>query len=507
MTRMIDHWLFKQVDASSMALTRIVVGTALGWHLFKLYPAVGGLYPDGPQFQFPYELTPWMVPGTTLQMTVVMFATLIAAATVTIGALYRASILALFVGFTYLHFCDRTLWNNHFYFISLLLFAMCFCDADRVWSMRIQREDRPTPSTVSNWQLVMLKLLLSIVYFYGGITKLNPDWLFAFEPMERMVEEFVAKHPSYDLEWMLRPWCVFFFTYGGLLFDLAIPFLLWWNRTRWFGVLLMTMFHGTNHFMYTIGIFPPLMWAGSLALYCEPSTPRRVLRRITGRTNAEEHTPVLPAEPTSRARRSLITWVLGIVLLFQLIHPFRHFLYRDHVDWTYVAKAFSWRMMAFARDGHAEFYFVDHDRRMVTRILEPGLDPSKNIPRNIPPYRVYRDYGVLKNPLCQAEYAHYLRRELESQGITNFEIRVLSVGSMNGRPYQFIIDPELDLSNVEVPFWKTPEWIIPLDRAQEPGQYPPPEEVATVIERLIAPQREALLGLFDEDESSSSNID
>ena len=38
------------------------------------------------------------------------------------------------------------------------------------------------PTTVPRWNVLLLRFQLFIVYFYGAIAKLNPDWL-AGEPM------------------------------------------------------------------------------------------------------------------------------------------------------------------------------------------------------------------------------------------------------------------------------------------------------------------------------------
>ena len=58
---------------------------------------------------------------------------------------------------------------------------------------------------------------------------------------------------------MFEPWLVNLFTYGGLLFDLTIVFIILFKPTRLLGIALIILFHLTNHFIFSIGIFPWLM--------------------------------------------------------------------------------------------------------------------------------------------------------------------------------------------------------------------------------------------------------
>ena len=72
-------------------------------------------------------------------------------------------------------------------------------------------------------------------------------------------------------------WAAYFFSYGGLSFDLGIGFVLLWRKTRWLGILAVFFFHLMNNWMFSIGVFPFLM-IGATVLFLEPDTPRKWLQ-------------------------------------------------------------------------------------------------------------------------------------------------------------------------------------------------------------------------------------
>ncbi len=56
---------------------------------------------------------------------------------------------------------------------------------------------------------------------------------------------------------------------------------------------------------------------------------------------------------------------------------------------------------------------------------------------------------------------HHLARELRAQAKTQAEIRAEIVASLNGRPFQLLIDPDVDLANERRTIWGA-DWIEPL---------------------------------------------
>src|SRR5918997_832685 len=119
---------------------------------------------------------------------------------------------------------------------------------------------------------------MGIVYFYGGLAKLNGDWL-AGEPMRTFLRsntDFPVIGSLFTDERM-----VYLFSYGGLLLDLlVVPFLLW-RRTRLVAFAFAVAFHFTNSHLFNIGIFPWLAIAAT-TLFFSPSWPRRFVAFLRG---------------------------------------------------------------------------------------------------------------------------------------------------------------------------------------------------------------------------------
>ena len=96
------------------------------------------------------------------------------------GFLFRFAMPAFFVLFTYIELLDQTYYLNHYYFISLCSFLMCFLPMNRVWSMDARNAD--WNGCVPKWSIWVLRSQILVLYVFAGIAKLNADWLFEAEP-------------------------------------------------------------------------------------------------------------------------------------------------------------------------------------------------------------------------------------------------------------------------------------------------------------------------------------
>ena len=108
--------------------------------------------------------------------------------------------------------------------------------------------------------LFCLQAMVFIIYFIAGINKLNTYWLIDLQPMKHILEikAEITNNLVFKKETIIMLAC-----YSGLLFDLFIGFLLFWKKTRFFGLILALTFHLSNHYLFSdvgeIGIFPFIM--------------------------------------------------------------------------------------------------------------------------------------------------------------------------------------------------------------------------------------------------------
>ena len=114
----------------------------------------------------------------------------LAAACVMVGFLYRIAAPVFFLAFTYFFLLDQTRYLNHFYLVCLISFLMCFLPAERAFSVDALLRRKIRSDVVPAWTLWLLRAQVGIPYFYGGIAKLNSDWIHGGEPMRIMVTSF-----------------------------------------------------------------------------------------------------------------------------------------------------------------------------------------------------------------------------------------------------------------------------------------------------------------------------
>jgi vitamin K-dependent gamma-carboxylase len=207
--------LFAPVDIASLVFFRIAFGVIMVWEVAKYF--VHGwirTYYIDPSFHFTYYGFGWVQPWPGYGMYLHFLVLGVLAACVALGLWYRVSIVLFFVAFTYVYLLDQALYLNHFYLAALVSFLMIFVPAQRLFSIDVLRKPEIRSETSPAWSVWMLAAQMAIVYLYGGLAKLNGDWLRG-EPMRGWLAaetDLPVVGPLFDDEWL-----VYFFSYGGML--------------------------------------------------------------------------------------------------------------------------------------------------------------------------------------------------------------------------------------------------------------------------------------------------
>ncbi len=430
--------LFQPVDIASLVFFRIAFGAILVWEAWRYFSRgwIERYYID-PLFHFSYFgfdwVRPW--PGEWMYVHFAVFAIL--AGCVMAGLAYRITAPLFFLAFTYVFLLDQTQYLNHFYLISLVAFLLCFIPAHRAFSLDARLRPKLRSQTTPAWTVWILRAQLGIAYFYGGVAKLNSDWLQG-EPMR----DWLAGTTDFPLigRFFTQEWAVYFFSYGGLLFDLLIVPMLIWKRTRMLGFALAVTFHVLNSELFSIGIFPWLMIAATL-IFMEPDWPRRFASSLGVRLAGEGRKAKKKGQSAGAAvsaaglvRQRLALGLLGAYMAIQVLVPFRHWLYPGNVSWTEEGHRFSWHMK-----------LRDKDARIRFRLTEPNTGRTWEVrPRDFLSSRQIRK--MANRPDMILQFAHYLAQRQRDRGYSKIEVRVHSLASLNGRRYQLLIDPNVDLA-------------------------------------------------------------
>lgn len=378
------------VDASSLAIFRICFGLVMVWHMLKYFKSPFGMTEiervfGSPTLHFTYPGFSWVQPWSEPWLTVHFAVVGIAAALVAAGLFYRVACVTLFLGYTYIFLLEASLYNNHYYLICLISFLLTFMPANRRWSVdrwwsqrKLPAEEKASsPATIPFWPIALLRFQLFLVYFYGGIAKLNADWLTG-EPLYTpgaTLHEFIAS--TIGLPAFVQPihLCLFL-AWAGLFYDLSIGFLLLWPKTRLIGLVATAFFHIHNHFIFPIGIFPAMALSSTL-IFFDPDWPRQLIgwvrqpRWPLGKTDSN----VAKSQTRSQPKLAMgLTVALCAFVVWQSTWPLRHFFIPGDANWTEEGQDFAWRMMLRAKAaGHLTCRIIDPNLQQVSEKGQPAI--------------------------------------------------------------------------------------------------------------------------------------
>ncbi|MFQ5733994.1 MAG: HTTM domain-containing protein [Planctomycetaceae bacterium] len=446
--------LFQPIDIGLIAFFRIAFGTVMLIEVGRYfrYDWIRTQYIE-PPFHFTYYGFLWVRPWPGDLMTVHFTALAVLAVMIAAGLFYRWAAVLFFLGITYVFLLEQSLYLNHMYLICLISFLLIVLPAHRKWSLDARRRPELRSETVPAWTLWLLRFQIGVVYFYGGIAKLDADWLSG-----RSVRLMLANRDDFPIlgPYVGEEWMVAAFVWGGLLFDLLIVPLLLWNRTRTPAFVAAILFHSTNAQMFRIGIFPLFMVVATLLFFPPDSLQRgrddgKTKKRKRGHRDAKPVTPA--AGPLALGTRErLIVAGLSIYGAFQLLMPLRHHLYPGNVNWTEEGHRFAWHMKLRVKTAECRFVATDdHGNRLDLESIDTVLTKRQR--------RV-----MAGRPDMALQYAHYLADELAKQGHANASIHAESRVSLNGRNPQPLIDPHVDLAKQRRSL-RHADWILPLQRS------------------------------------------
>jgi vitamin K-dependent gamma-carboxylase-like protein len=436
--------LFAPVDIASIAVFRVAFGLLMLWDMLQY---LGGWLESYlvPPFLFKYPGFEWVERASPAAMKLIFVAMAIAAVLIALGLAYRAACAAFFVGHTYMLLLDTAQYQNHLYLISLLAFLLILIPAHGALSLDARRNKHLRSATIPAWCLWLLRFQVGIPYFYGGLAKLNSDWLLRAQPMRLWLVE--GAQGRLRLPFLREAWAAYGICWGGLIFDLLIVPALLWRRTRIPALVLAALFHLTNSQLFEIGVFPWLMLA-ALGLYVSPDWPRRW--GLVGRSDRKVSSVREGSSPSTPSRQRVVLAFLASWLTFQLLVPFRHYVYGGNVDWTERGHRFSWRMKLRDKRGEVKFVAIDSSSRRAFPLSDLGTAVSPKQLRMME-----------HDPEMMRQLAHVLAARLREAGRGDLEVHAITAISLNGHPKQHLVDPAVDLARL--PSTADPaSWIEPL---------------------------------------------
>jgi hypothetical protein len=283
----------------------------------------------------------------------------------------------------YIMTSDAHLYGNHIALALVYSFLLVWMPSGRFASVdawwRAKRSDDIAIPFASIWTL---RAQTFLVYFFGGVAKIHPDWL-AGEPMQtwfrggstaQMVRDTFGPGlaDSLLLPILARHETALFFSYGGLIFDLMIGILLLARRTRPLALALATYFHTFNFlFVNNVGLVAVMAFWATL-VFCEPDWPVQLVAwlrdpklrppNVSWFAVGMIFVPIIGAllgwksipsgwyggiKPIRLATSSaIVLWIT-----FATLVPLRHFIIEGDAIFSAEGTAFSWFLMTCNKEG------------------------------------------------------------------------------------------------------------------------------------------------------------
>lgn len=293
------------------------------------------------------------------------------------------------------------------------------------------------------WSVNILRFIVGVPYFFGGIAKINPDWLRG-QPMRSWVKDiewptfFVPYGTSEAMGWIM--------SYGGLFFDLLIvPFLIW-RKTRVLAFIVAVCFHLMNVYMFHIGIFPWLMIAMT-TIFFAPGWAEWIFTKV--QKIFPYYSPTGNLTPLPMQKSPLLHGFLILFIVLNVLIPFRHFVIPGNVHWTEEGHRFSWHMKLRSKAMNLEFLAIDRDTGEKWTIDQKTYLTSRQRRKMRP------------KPDMIIQFTHYMKEVYRKEGKENVAIYANVVGRLNDRENQRLINGSIDLTKRKCrQIHRT--WVVPL---------------------------------------------
>jgi vitamin K-dependent gamma-carboxylase len=423
----LDKALFKEINPLTLSVFRIVFGIFAFLEVVYFYKVhLIEDYIIQPKFLFNYDFLP-VEPLSESGLQIVLALTLISTVCIALGFFYRLSLSTFIAGFSYFFLLDKSYYNNHLYLIILIAIILLLIPANNALALGNKKKKRkPTQM----WHLRLIQFQFVAVYFFGGVAKLNGDWLIHHEPMSTLLTS----------NGMHSEGLVAFLCYSGLIFDLLIGFLLLIKPTRYIALIAALLFNITNHFLFDdINIFPFLMMA-SLVIFFE-------LEKWPGFSKlSKEHVTKIG----KKSNRVLV--LVSVYVIIQLVLPLRHYFIPGSVDWTGEGQRFAWRMKIQARKSlECEFAIFDLKNKTIYPV---------NLDNHI---HELQQNQMIHYPRMVQDFAHYLEQDAkENHRIRKSMIKAKIKVKFNQRDSVEMLSPDYDLVEEEWNSFGHNQWISDL---------------------------------------------
>jgi hypothetical protein len=224
----------RQTDARPVAIVRMLVGLAAIGFALEAWANIGRVL--SPQVvDMPYVAWYPSLPVATLPLFIGLWLCAALAFALGLGTRLCGAILTLSMAYTL--FFDQQLYSNHLYLATLVVLLLTIAESGARFSLDARRSGGR--DLILEWPILLLKIQISIVYFYAALLKVNPQYLSgamlaSFWPFNEL-----AALPGGWSSVQILP----FLAVISILTELFLAVALWVPRLRWLALAVGVGFH------------------------------------------------------------------------------------------------------------------------------------------------------------------------------------------------------------------------------------------------------------------------
>jgi len=422
-----------------LAIFRICFGILMAFSIARnwYYNWIQELYIN-PDFHFTYHFFSWVepLPGNGMQLTFLCL--FILAVFIALGLFWRLSSILFFILFCYTELIDKTLYLNHYYFISFISFTLILTPAGKFWSLDNLFFKHNPKYKIHPCSIVILRLQIALVYFFAGIAKINYDWLYKALPLKIWLP--AKSNLPIIGDFLAYEWTPYLMSYGGVIYDLSIPFLLLFRKTRPFAFVLVIVFHLLTWYLFQIGMFPWIMIFSAVIFFDEIDYLKlSLLLKFSFLKNSFK-----TSYPRKLNTSKYLIIFMALFLSLQIIIPLRKNFYCGNDTWHEANYRYSWNVMLVEKTGSVEFTcFNPKTQRKWTVYPNDYLTTFQNKQMSFQPDMIL-------------EFANYL----DSEHIDDIVVTASAYVSINGRFSKPFIDINTDLTKFQSCAFCVQPWIL-----------------------------------------------
>jgi hypothetical protein len=162
----------RTIDAHPLAIARIIIGVNCAFAALEVWRMLSRLL--APMVvKIPFFSWLPLLPSNALPAFIAVWLT--AALAFLLGWKTRAAgaVLTLMTGYTL--FLDEQTYSNHLYLLFLVLLLLTIADSGAALSL--DARGHATRREVAAWPILLLKIQVTLVYFFSAVAKITPQYL------------------------------------------------------------------------------------------------------------------------------------------------------------------------------------------------------------------------------------------------------------------------------------------------------------------------------------------